>query len=166
MICLGIDCATKTGWALVERESGRERLLDYGVLDISGKKLPAWNPVAALALRCRAPNPVPDVVAIELPYLDKNVATALLLARLCGRFEQAFGPSGAQVVVHRASEWQSKILGRFGGRTREELKKAVVLWGKATFGVQLPVDAADAAGGATHVLRSMNVRAAMARAAG
>ena len=68
------------------------------------------------------------------------------LARLCGRFEQAFEPSGADIRVVRAVEWQTAILGRFGGKTRAGLKLAAVAWAKGTFGVSLPSDAADAAG--------------------
>ncbi len=153
MRALGIDCATNAGWAVVERMNGRERLLDHGVLVLDGKQLPAWNPVAALALRCRKEGLVPDVVAIELPYLGKNVVTLRTLARLFGRFEQAFEPTGVEIVEIMATKWQHKVLGKFGGKKREDLKKAAVLWARATFGVPLTDDEADAAGGAVCVLR-------------
>jgi Holliday junction resolvasome RuvABC endonuclease subunit len=105
---------TTPGWAVVERINGRERLLDHGVLVLDGKQLPAWNPVAALALRCRKEGLVPDVVAIELPYLGKNVVTLRTLARLFGRFEQAFEPTGVEIVEIMPTKWQHEVLGPLG----------------------------------------------------
>jgi Holliday junction resolvasome RuvABC endonuclease subunit len=159
VISLGIDCATKSGWALVEQAKGGERLVEYGVLDLD--RPDAWNPVAWLALHCRAgftPTLKLDAVAIELPWLGKNPHTLEVLARLCGRFEQAFEPSGADIRVVRAVEWQTAILGRFGGKTRAGLKLAAVAWAKGTFGVSLPSDAADAAGLAVFALRTARAR--------
>jgi len=149
MIALGIDAATKAGWALVEEKAGRLHLLDRGVLDLD--RPDAWNPVACLALHCRPPKPAPDVVAIEIPWLGKNVATTITLARICGRFEQAFEPM-CPVIVVRASQWQASILGRLGGKTRATLKPAAVLWARGTFGVTLDIDTADAAGIAAYAL--------------
>ena len=156
MIALGVDCATNAGWALVEQDKGRDRLIECGVLDLG--RPDAWNPVAWLELHCRTPKPTPDIVAIELPYMGKNVHTLEVLARLCGRFEQAFEPTGARIEVVRASQWQSAILGRFGGKTRAGLKLAAVAWAKGTFGVTLPSDAADAAGLACWALRTARAR--------
>jgi Holliday junction resolvasome RuvABC endonuclease subunit len=152
VIALGIDAATKTGWAKVERGNGRERLLEWGVLDFKKYARDPWNPAAFLALHCRAPEPVPNVVAIELPWMQKNAHVLLVLARICGRFEQAMGPSGAEIRVMCASEWQSKMLGATRMK-RTMLKKLAVAWCRSNFKVDLPEDAADAAVMAVFALR-------------
>lgn len=150
MIAVGIDCATTTGWAIVERVAGRETLKGHGLLNL--KRPDPWNPVAWLALQSRPlGGPGPDVVAIELPWLGKNPHTLEVLARYCGRFEQAF--AGVPTRLVSASEWQSKILGRFGGKKREGLKRAAVLWAKGSFGVEVSEDEADAIGLAVFALR-------------
>jgi Holliday junction resolvasome RuvABC endonuclease subunit len=119
------------------------------VLDLSGKKRPASALINELALVVGEV----DIVAIELPYLGKNVNTLRVLARLFGRFEQAFEPTGAEIVEVTAQHWQHRILGRFGGVRRESLKPAAIMWARATFGVQLTEDEADAAGVSACVLR-------------
>lgn len=159
MISLGIDCATKAGWALVEQINGRERLNGHGVLRLDGKHGVPAQLIADLAAEWHA-----DFVGIEIPYVAKNVNTAMVLARLAGRFEQAFERAGSQVVVVRASEWQAGVLGRFGGVRRAEKKKAAALWARAMFGRSLTEDEADAAGIAVHVLRQFGIRSVVARA--
>ena len=158
VIALGIDCATSSGWALVEATGGHERLLADGVIDLTIPDF--WMEIKRLADASywETETKIPDIVAIELPWLGKNAHTLEVLARLCGRFEQAFEPTGAKVQVVRASEWQSSILGRFGGKTRAGLKLAAIAWAKGTFGVSLPSDAADAAGLACWALRTTRAR--------
>lgn len=158
---LGIDCATKAGWALVESDSGKERLRGHGVLDLSGKRFLLISTVINEILEVV---PLVDIVAIELPYLGKNVVTLRTLARLFGRFEQAFEPTGAEIVEALATQWQHQVLGRFGGRKREGLKKASKLWARATFGVDLTEDESDAAGIAVHVLRERMLAEKVSRA--
>jgi Holliday junction resolvasome RuvABC endonuclease subunit len=147
---LGIDCATKTGWFLVDNAAGKERLIGHGVLDLSRSP---WTQIQWLVTHCRDLERLPDVVVIELPYLDKNPVTLRTLAMLAGRFQQAFEAAGIPTELLMATQWQRKILGRFGGKKREDLKKAAVLWARATFGEVLTTDEADAAGIATCVLR-------------
>lgn len=154
MIALGIDCATRTGWALVERREGRELLLGHGVLDLDEDM---WESIKGFAASVGARGlgiGAFDVVAIELPWLGKNVDTTIKLARLCGRFEQALGFVD-QVEVVRAVTWQSAILGRFGGKKRDGLKKAARIWARAMFGVELSEDESDAAGIAVWAARTM-----------
>lgn len=165
MIALGIDAATITGWAKVEAGAGgvRPRLLDWGLVDFNKHKLAPWNPVAAVELACRPPAPVPHIVAIELPWMGKNPHTLEVLARICGRFEQAFGPSGANVRVIRANQWQPKMLGSCRLK-REMLKRLSVAWCKAQFGLDLPEDAADAAVMAAYALKFPDAGPALAPA--
>lgn len=152
MIALGIDAATKTGWAMVGQERGREKLLEWGVLDFKKHDADPWNPAAFLALHCRQPAPEPNIVAIELPFLGPSPHTLEVLARICGRFEQAFGPSGADVRVVRSNQWQPKMLGPTRMK-RAVLKKLAVAWCRSNLGAVLPQDAADAAVLAVYALR-------------
>ena len=168
MRVLGIDCATKCGWSVVEdvsqgaRKLGKdERLGAHGVLDLSGKK----KSVSAVINEFVLTLPSIDVAVIELPYFDENVITLRTLARLVGRFEQVLEPLHVEVELVMATEWQHSILGSFGGKNREQLKKAAVLWARATFGVVLAEDEADAAGIATHLLRTRRFDARCASAA-
>jgi Holliday junction resolvasome RuvABC endonuclease subunit len=160
MIALGIDCATCSGWARIERIGGRERMLDHGVLKLADPA-EAWRAIAGLA----AHTPSPDVVAVELPYVDKNIDTAIKLALLAGQFKQAFGSTGAVVELVRASQWQAAILGRFGGGKRADRKKAAKIWARAVFDLQLSEDEADAAAVATWAARRAAFAQLKARAA-
>ena len=151
MIAVGIDCATTTGWAIVERTGGRETLRGHGILKLNTPHV--WNPIAWLALQARPwGGPWPDVVAIELPFLGQNPHTLEVLARICGRFEQAFGPSGADIRVIRSNRWQPKMLGPTRMK-RAMLKKLAVAWCRSNLGAVLPQDAADAAVMAVYALR-------------
>ena len=152
MIALGIDAATRTGWAMVGQERGREKLLDWGVLDFKKHDADPWNPAAFLALHCRPPALSPNIVAIELPFLGPSPHTLEVLARICGRFEQAFGPSGADIRVIRSNQWQPKMLGPTRLK-RTMLKRLAVAWCKSAFLIDLPQDAADAAVMAVYALR-------------
>lgn len=158
---LGIDCATKAGWALAENHAGKETLTAHGVIDLSGKRCLSISTVIYELVRDL---PLVDVVGIELPYLGKNVVTLRTLSRLFGRFEQAFEPTGAEIVEVLATKWQHRVLGTFGGRKRDDLKKASKIWARATFGVVLTEDEADAAGIAVHVLRERALAEKVARA--
>ena len=126
------------------------------MLDFAKHKREPWNPAAFLALHCRAPKPVPNVVAIELPWLGQNAHTLEVLARICGRFEQAMGTSGADIRVIRANQWQPKMLGATRMK-RTALKKLAVAWCRSNFKVELPEDAADAAVMAVFALRFPDV---------
>ena len=170
VIAVGIDCATKTGWAVVERKAGRERLVGRGVLDLSGASGLPSELLSLFAGRLNAEVPLAGLpVAIELPYLGRgkalNVVTLRTLARLCGRWEQALGVYGADVELVMADAWQRRILGKFGGRKRAERKKAAKLWAAGTFGVRLTEDEADAVAIATDLLRERDTAGKLAAAA-
>jgi Holliday junction resolvasome RuvABC endonuclease subunit len=131
---LGIDDATITGWALIEGPA-RPVLLGNGKLDL---RTDASAKIAMLAEKINAVGV--DRVVIELPWLGKNVKTTIVLARLCGRFEQVF--PGAEVIV--SNVWQSAMLGCGRGAKRGQLKATAKMLAKATFGQDFPEDVADA----------------------
>jgi Holliday junction resolvasome RuvABC endonuclease subunit len=150
-IVLGIDCATTCGWALVSGPSGRERLLEHGVMDLSSSTAQV---VSEFVARLRVHTNLCGLrVVVELPYLGKNIVTLRTLARLCGRFEQSLEAAGADVDLVMADHWQRTILGKLGGHKRDDRKKAAKIWAMATFRERLTGDEADAAALATCTLR-------------
>ena len=90
----------------------------------------------------------PSLVAIEEPFVRVNPATGLYLARLLGRWLQAFERRGLPTATVLASTWQPVVLGtRITTRTPSAMRKAAaVAWARERFGVDLPEDEADAAG--------------------
>lgn len=155
-IVLGIDSAFhRCGWALVERDGTRERLIVYGVLRAVDADV-----VSEFAGKMATAGPTIDVVVIEDAYLDKNVDTLKALSRLVGRWQQAFEGLGLDTRLVMADVWQRGTLtGLITGKSvRETRKAAAVMWARATFGVVLGEDAADAAGLATWELRQRAFR--------
>jgi Holliday junction resolvasome RuvABC endonuclease subunit len=151
IIGLGIDSAfTRTGWALVEREGAKERLIAHGLLEACDADV-----VGAFAHRMATGQLAIDIVVIEDTYLGENVDTLKSLSRLVGRWQQAFEALGLKTRLVMADVWQRGILmGLITGKTeREGRKKAAQIWANATFGEALPSDSADAAGIITWHLR-------------
>lgn len=150
-VVLGIDSAPScTGWAMVERDGDRERLIAHGLLrsvdhdvvnEFSGRIAMGTLPV--------------DVVVIEDVYLDKNVDTVKVLSRLVGRWQQAFEPMGIATRLVMADVWQKGVLlGLITPRTdRDGRKKAAKIWAQATFAEALDEDEADASAIATWEIR-------------
>lgn len=89
----------------------------------------------------------PGLVAVEDCFVRVNNETGLVLARLLGRWLQAFERRGLATVTVLASTWQPVILaGRMTTRTRgPDRKRAAIAWALETFGVELAEDVADAA---------------------
>jgi hypothetical protein len=181
VIGIGIDCATHTGWAVVERAAGHEELLGRGVLDLSGKAGLPSEVISAFVRKLAAELPLTGVrvlaaelpltgvrVAIELPYLARgkaqNVVVLRTLSRFCGRWEQALEVYGAQVELVMAQGWQMRLLGKLGGLKRADRKRAAKLWALGTFGVRLTEDESDAVAIATDLLRERDLAAKVAAA--
>jgi Holliday junction resolvasome RuvABC endonuclease subunit len=162
MLAIGIDCATRTGWAVVESVCGREHPLEHGIVDASkltpAELCQAMDRVLNLSA-CNGHNDV--VVALELPFLDKNPHVLEVLARLCGQWEHACAMRGLDAVLVRASRWQPAILtGLIDTHSkREQRKRAARMWCKATYGVDLSDDESDAAAIATWACRQHRARA-------
>jgi len=161
VIALGIDSATRAGWGLVEKVPGREQLLDHGFLDLSGRSGKRAEVIEDFARRILARVDAIDLVGIEDNYLDTNedkanVVTLKALARLAGRFEQAFEALGVETVLVNPQRWAVGILsGLISPRsTREARKAASTLWVRSTFKLVVGHDTADGVAIATYVARS------------
>lgn len=148
---LGIDSAfAKCGWALVERDGVRERLIAHGVL-----KAVDSDVVTEFSGRMATGNRTIDVVVIEDCYLDENVDTVKLLSRLVGRWQQAFEALGLSTHLVLADVWQRFLLTGLMPRQakREARKEAAKTWARATFKEALGSDESDAVGLAVYWVR-------------
>ena len=162
MLAIGADIATRTGWGVVESVCGHEHPLEHGTID-AAKLTPAElcqaiDRVLDLSA-CNSHNDV--VVALELPFLDKNPHVLEVLARLCGQWEHACAMRGLETVLVRASQWQAAILTGLITTTskREQRKRAARMWVKSTFGVVTSEDECDAIALGTWACRQHRARA-------
>ena len=139
MIVVGLDAATKTGFAVLERSHGREHVHAAGVIHVSPANIERfaaeWAPLASL-------------VVVEDPFMQKNVVTLKELAGIARVWEHVFAARGVAVRRCTAQSWQSAILaGLMSGRAkREERKRAAVKWARLAYRLELPEDAADGLG--------------------
>lgn len=160
MFVLGLDAAlNRTGYALVQKLDGRERLIASGVLTKSTEVARA-----AFAMEYRGV----DLVAIEEPFLGPNVDTLLKLAAEMGAWRHAFGVLNVAVETVKADVWQMGVLrGLIDSKTkRDGRKKQARIWARTTF--QLPAlpleDVADASGLATWCARQRAMKSKIAAA--
>jgi hypothetical protein len=163
VIVLGIDSATTAGWAVVDGE----RLIEYGTVD-ARDPIRVWQLAGHLVVAH-----APALAVIEDSYLGRgahaNVATAKLLSRLIGRWEMALAARGVRAELVLPQAWQTATLAGFlppGRVKRDDRKRAAAAWAKATYGVTITGDAADAVGLATYASRRASMDAKLRRAAG
>jgi hypothetical protein len=160
----GLDVATTTGLALVERLPGaRERLIRHGIIRVRDA-----GAVKAAAEHIAADQP--DLVALEVPFFGPATpGAALPLAEIVGRFKQELERRGLETVTAPAVVWQAGMLkGLINGRSdRAARKRAAQLWAQRQFaaelkerGVSLSEDEADAAVLAVWALRLHAMRRA------
>jgi hypothetical protein len=150
-IVLGVSSAFKrTGWALVERDGPKERLIAHGTLDAVDHEV-----VSEFAGKMATGKLAIDTVVIEDVYLGDNVDGLKALCRLVGRWQQAFEGLGLETRLLMKDVWQRGVLAGLvsSGSPRESRRKAVSLWAKATFAEALGSEQGDAAGLATFEIR-------------
>ncbi len=153
MIVLGIDAAASSGWAIVDASGGRPQLLDYGIAKCSDyRTLPAVVGVAITAGVASA--------AIEVPYVDKNIDTAIKLGFVVGRWMQELDRAALSYGTFQAQSWQHFILAGLvtPQSTREARKRAAISWVEITYRVRVPSDSADAICLATWRAKVLRVR--------
>lgn len=150
MIIVGLDAASRTGFAVLERAAGRERVHAAGVLEVSPGNVEAFAAKWA---------PQVELVVVEDPYLRENVKTLKVLAGIAAVWQHAFEFRSVRVERCTAQSWQTGILtGLITGRAkREERKAAAQLWALRAFLLELPEDAADALGMAVWIARKQGL---------
>lgn len=132
------------GYAILEVEAGRARLLEYGCLEnpkdvLSGDRLLKLFEALCSIIK----NTAPTEFAIEKLYFAKNVKTALSVAQARGVAILAARQNHLEVSEYSPSEVKLALTG-YGGADKRQMQKMVSL----TLGLKeilRPDDAADAA---------------------
>jgi len=141
---LAIDSATCSGWAHLEGE----RLVARGTVN-AGDLLRVDAFAAFICAKSR-----PDLAVIEDNFVMRgpkaNPNTMKILSRIVGAWLLAFAVRGVPTEVVLPGVWQKGVLGAL---VKGGTKKAAALWVRATYGVAVGEDEADAIGLGTWIAR-------------
>lgn len=126
---LALDSAKRTGWAVVDAVGlAPWRFVKSGVLKVEDAKV-----VREFAEHfCRSEV---ETVAIEDPYLGKNVRTMKSLVETRTRFQHEFEVHGVRTILVPPSDWQMGLLkGWISSRSpRQQRKKAAADYARRAF---------------------------------
>ena len=94
-----------------------------------------------------------DLAGIEDSYSHRNRHTAKVLARISGRWQQAFEHHGVATTFVAAKTWQHAILSLSPRAKRDERKAAAKAFARSAYGVKAPTeDEADSICLATYLV--------------
>ncbi len=144
MKILGIDPGTVTmGYGVIESVEGETALVDYGALTSPlrspiGERLSfLYNKLSEVILRHQ-----PDAVAVEQPFVGKNVRSALAIGRAQAVAMLAAANVGIPTYEYTPTQIKQRIT-NYGASSKEQIQEMVRLQlGMAQ--VPQPNDAADA----------------------
>jgi len=163
MRILGVDPGTVTmGYGVIESKGGEIAMVDCGAL-----KCPARSPIGErlsylygellkIISRYR-----PDAVAVEQPFMAKNVRSALAVGRAQAVAMLAAANRGLQVYEYTPTEVKQKVTD-YGASSKEQVQEMVRLQLELSEAPQ-PIDAADALAVAICHLREMQLQSLLAR---
>ena len=144
MIVLGIDPGTVTmGYGAVEERDGDIALVDFGALTCSarspiGERLSyLYHELLTVISRCK-----PDAVAIEQPFLSKNVKTALAVGRAQAVAILAAAERGIPTYEYTPAQVKQRVA-NYGASSKEQIQEMVRLQ-LGLDEVPQPSDASDA----------------------
>ena len=144
MIILGIDPGTLImGYGVIEARDDNVSRVDYGALATKqrspiGERLDLlYRGLGEIIARHQ-----PDVVAVEQPFVAKNVRTALAIGRAQAVAILAAAGRGLPVFEYTPAQVKQRIA-NFGGSSKEQVQEMVRLQLGMTE-VPQPDDAADA----------------------
>ncbi|MCX6010842.1 MAG: crossover junction endodeoxyribonuclease RuvC [Chloroflexi bacterium] len=166
MIILGIDPGTiTTGYGVIEAEDDEATLVDCGALTASerspiGERLSyIYQRLLEIIARFN-----PDVVAIESPFVAKNVKSALAIGK--AQAIAILAAAEGKIPTHEYSPAEVKQrVANYGASSKEQVQEMVKLQlGLAQ--VPHPADAADALAVALCHLRRMHLDSLLARSEG
>ena len=163
MKILGIDPGTVTmGYGVIESREDEIALVDYGDLNCSarspiGERLSyLYNGLLEIISRHQ-----PDVVAIEQPFMAKNVKSALAVGRAQAVAILAAANKGIPSYEYTPTQIKQRVA-NYGASSKEQIQEMVRLQlGLAE--VPQPSDAADALAVAICHLREMHLQSLLAR---
>jgi len=166
MIILGIDPGTiTTGYGVIKAEEDEATLVDCGALTASerspiGERLSyIYQRLLEIIARFN-----PDVVAIESPFVAKNVKSALAIGK--AQAIAILAAAEGKIPTHEYSPAEVKQrVANYGASSKEQVQEMVKLQlGLAQ--VPHPADAADALAVALCHLRRMHLDSLLARSEG
>ena len=144
MRILGVDPGTMTmGYGVIEDRNGEVSLVDCGALTIKarspiGERLSfMYNKLLEIVSRCQ-----PDAVAIEQPFVAKNVKSALAIGKAQAVAILAAANNGIPTYEYTPAQIKQSVAG-YGASPKEQIQEMV----KLQLGlpqVPQPSDAADA----------------------
>jgi crossover junction endodeoxyribonuclease RuvC len=166
MIILGIDPGTiTTGYGVIKAEDDEATLVDCGALTASerspiGERLSyIYQRLLEIIARFN-----PDVVAIESPFVAKNVKSALAIGKAQAIAILAAAEGKIPSHEYSPAEVKQRVAG-YGASSKEQVQEMVRLQlGLAE--VPHPADAADALAVALCHLRRMHLDSLLARSEG
>ncbi len=144
MKILGIDPGTVVmGYGVIESENDEIALVDFGAITVSeraeiGERLSQlYNEILDVILRHR-----PDVVAVEQPFISKNVRSAMAIGRAQAIALLAAAGKGIPTYEYTPAKVKQQVT-NYGASSKEQVQEMVrILLGLAE--VPQPNDAADA----------------------
>ena len=164
MRVLGIDPGTITmGYGVIETGEDEITLVDYGALNTStrspiGERLSyLYNKLMEIISRHQ-----PDAVAVEQPFVAKNVRSALAIGRAQTVAMLAAANSGIPVYEYAPTEIKQRVAD-YGASSKEQIQEMVRLQ-LGLSRVPEPNDAADALAVAICHWREMQLQSLLARA--
>ena len=164
MRILGIDPGTVTmGYGVIETGGDEITLVDYGALNTSTRS-PIGERLSYLYNKLREiiSQHQPDAVAVEQPFVAKNVKSALAIGRAQAVAMLAAANSGIPVYEYAPTEIKQKVAD-YGASSKEQIQEMVRLQ-LGLSRVPEPNDAADALAVAICHWREMQLQSLLARA--
>ena len=157
MRILGVDPGTATtGYGVIESEDDEITLIDYGAL-VSPARSPIgerlsyiYNGLLEVISRCQ-----PEAVAIEEPFVAKNVRSALAVGRAQAMAILAAASSGIPSYEYTPAQVKQRVAD-YGASSKEQIQEMVRLQ-LGLSEVPQPDDAADALAVAICHLREMHI---------
>ncbi len=163
MRILGVDPGTVImGYGVIDTEEDEISLVDYGALKNTerspiGERLSYfYGELSRIIARYQ-----PDVVAVEQPFMAKNVRSALAIGRAQAVAMLAAANRGIQVYEYTPTQVKQRVAD-YGASSKEQIQEMVKLQ-LGLSEVPQPNDAADALAVAICHLREAQLQSLLAR---
>jgi crossover junction endodeoxyribonuclease RuvC len=144
MRVMGIDPGTVVvGYGVIDSDAGQEKMLAYGVVTAPAKQKPAerlsilYKNLEKLVSRLK-----PDAVAVETPFVSRNVSSALAIGRAQAVALLVAANRGIPTFEYSPAQIKQRVAS-YGASSKEQIQQMV----KMQLGlkeVPEPSDAADA----------------------
>jgi crossover junction endodeoxyribonuclease RuvC len=152
---------TRTGYAVVERRSGRLTALAHGVVS-TPPKLAVAARLAALRSEVNRllAEHSPDVAAVEQLFFNSNVKTAMAVGQASGVVLCSAAEAGLEVSTYTPTDVKLSVVG-YGGASKQQVATMVA----SLLGLAAPPRPADAADACALAICHLN-RSGLAQAIG